>query len=397
MGSLVNNKMRAILTMLGVIIGVAAVIALLSVGNGVRNTIEGEIQSIGSNLVVVMTDMETSGGYQALSARDAAAIADPLNVPAVRTVAAEVQGSQQVLYGGEEARVTVSGVTAEYLTVRNLDVALGSPFAQEDVDTKARVAILGANVAEDLFPANELPIGQSIKIAGVKYEVIGLLKEVGGMGMASQDDQVFIPLSTAQARLYTDRTRSGDRAVSVIYAQAADESQVDQAVKQIEDMLRERHDVAYQADDDFSIINQADILDMANVVTSTITLFLGAIAGISLLVGGIGIMNIMLVSVTERTREIGIRKAIGALRRDILTQFLIESLVISLVGGSLGIVLGVLLSSVIGSLSIDLTPAVEATSVLMSFGFAAAVGLIFGIYPAWRAASLRPIEALRYE
>jgi putative ABC transport system permease protein len=215
--------------------------------------------------------------------------------------------------------------------------------------------------------------------------------------MMSQDDQVYIPLTTAQVRLYTNRTRSGERAVTLIYAQAVNEERVDEAVGQIEDVLRDRHDIAYQADDDFRILNQADLLDIAGVITGTITIFLGSIAGISLVVGGIGIMNIMLVSVTERTREIGIRKAVGALKRDILVQFMIESLVISLLGGMLGITLGVAASSLIGRLSADLTPVVTLSNVALSFGFAAAVGMIFGIYPAWRAASLHPIQALRYE
>jgi putative ABC transport system permease protein len=235
-----------------------------------------------------------------------------------------------------------------------------------------------------------------VRIAGSKYEVVGTLEEQGGMSMG-QDDQVFIPLTTAHARLYSDRSRDGELAVDAIYCQAADEERVDDAVEQIEDVLRERHDIAYEADDDFRITNQADVLDMASTVTSILTLFLGSIAGISLLVGGIGIMNIMLVSVTERTREIGIRKAVGAQKRDILGQFLIESLLICVLGGVLGIGLGSTAAVLISGLIEDLTAVVRLGSVAMSFGFAVVVGVIFGLYPAWRAASLRPIEALRYE
>jgi putative ABC transport system permease protein len=395
--SLMTHKLRAILTMLGVIIGVAAVIALLSIGNGVSASIEEQIQGFGSNLITIITDSENSEGYPALSLKDIEALGDPLDTPDVTTVAAEIQGSQQVLYRGQDKRTTVSGVSANYVDVRNLVVESGSGLTQQDIDTSARVALLGSGIAEDMFLDGEYPIGKRIKIQGIQYEVIGVLEEKGAVGPMSEDENVYIPLSTAQSRLYTRRTRDGDRAVDVIYVQAESEKVMDAATEQAKTVLRQRHDIAYQAEDDFRVFSQTDILDAFNVITGAMTLFLGAIAGISLVVGGIGIMNIMLVSVTERTREIGIRKAVGALKRDILLQFLIESLILSLIGGLLGIILGTLAATLIGQLSADLTPVVRIGTVFLASGFAAAVGLVFGIYPAWRAASLHPIEALRYE
>ena len=395
--SLTTHKLRAILTMLGVIIGVAAVIALLSIGNGVSASIEQEIEGFGSNLITIITDSENSEGYPALSESDIAAISDPFSAPAVTDAAGQVQGSQQVLYRGRDTRVTVSGVTANFFEIRTLTIEQGNGLTQSDLDASERVAVLGSETAADLFPDGEYPIGKRIKIKGIQYEVLGVLKEQGSVGMLNPDEAVYIPLTTAQSRLYHRRTRSGTPAVDVIYAQAADETVMDEATQQIKDILRDRHDIAYQAEDDFRVISQTDILDAFNVITGAMTLFLGAIAGISLLVGGIGIMNIMLVSVTERTREIGIRKAVGALKRDILLQFLIESLTLSLIGGLLGILLGIAISQVVDQLSADLTPVIKIGTVFLASGFAAAVGLVFGIYPAWRASSLHPIEALRYE
>jgi len=394
--AILANRMRSILTMLGVIIGVASVIALMAIGNGFSEDITGEITSIGTNLINVSTDFDNSGGYPALSLDDVQALANPLNVPDVTEVSANVQGNQTVVGGGESMATTVAGVTANYLAMNNLEkFQLGDGLTQNDLDTAARVAVLGAGVASDLF-GSEFPIGEQVRINGVGYEIVGVLEESGGGLAGNTDDTVLVPLTTAQSRLYTDRTRSGEKIVSSITAQAAGTEQVTPAINQITATLRDQHNINYGDEDDFTIFDQSSLLDTINTVIGSLTAFLGAIAAISLLVGGIGIMNIMLVSVTERTREIGIRKAIGALRRDILIQFLLESMVLSLLGGAIGIMLGWSISFLAGQL-FDLTMAVDIGTVILSASFAAAVGLIFGIYPAWRASNLRPIEALRYE
>ena len=394
--SITAHKLRSILTMLGVIIGVAAVIALMAIGNGVSASITGQISSIGTNLVSISPDLENSGGYAPLSLEDVEALSNPLNAPAVSQVAASVQGNQEVVFDGNSIATSVSGITANYFAVNNLEeFQVGDGITRNDVDTKARVAVLGAGITGDLFDG-ENPVGKEVKINGVNYEVVGVLAEQGQTLGGNPDDSVYLPVSTAQTRLYPDRTRMGQHAVSGIAVQAASEDQADAAVTQVTAILRDRHGLVAGDEDDFSVFSQTSLLETANTVTATLTAFLGAIAAISLLVGGIGIMNIMLVSVTERTREIGIRKAIGALKRDILVQFLLESMLVSLLGGFLGITLGWLIAQLAGA-ALDLSTVVDMSTVLLAAGFAAAVGLIFGIYPAWRAAGLRPIEALRYE
>ena len=394
--SISANKLRSVLTMLGVIIGVAAVIALLAIGNGFSESITEDINSIGTNLISLSTDRDNSGGYQALSLDDVEALANPLNVSDLDEVTASVSGNQLVSYEGASETTSVAGVMANYLSLNNLDeFQLGDGLTQADLDTKARVAVIGAEIASNLF-GEEFPIGKAVKINGVSYEVVGVMVESGGGIGGNTDDNIYIPLTTAQARLYTARTRTGQRAVTNITAQAADSESVESAIEQITETLRREHGLGLGDEDDFRIFDQSSLLETVNTVTGTLTAFLGTIAGISLVVGGIGIMNIMLVSVTERTREIGIRKAIGALKRDILLQFLLESLVLSLLGGAIGILLGWGISVLVGNV-LEINTVVDPSTVALSAGFAAAVGLVFGIYPAWRAAGLRPIEALRYE
>lgn len=393
--SLRANKLRAVLTMLGVIIGVTAVIALLSIGNGVRSSINSEISAIGTNLIMISTNTRNSDGYATLSLSDVGALSDPLRAPDVEQIAASVQTSAAVTAGSNSARPSIMGVTANYFMINNLDeFEAGDGLTQTDIDTRARVAVLGLALAGDLFP-DSYPVGQVVKIAGTSYEVVGVLTASGG-GFSNTDDSLYVPISTAQNRLSNSRTRSGERAVSSIIATSASAERNTAALEQIAEVLRQEHHIVYADDDDFSLISQTDLLDTFNQITGMLTAFLGAIAGISLVVGGIGIMNIMLVSVTERTREIGIRKAVGALRRDILTQFLIESIVLSLTGGLIGIFLGWLISWGAGNL-IGLSAPLDVMTVLMAVGFAVGVGIVFGLYPAWRAAGLRPIEALRYE
>jgi putative ABC transport system permease protein len=393
--SLMANKLRAMLTMLGVIIGVAAVIALMSIGNGVSSFVTSEIQSFGTNLIAVFTDPDNSEGYPTLSLSDVAALSDPLNAPAVTEVTATVDGVQEVIRGSNSTRTSVIGATANYMRVNNMDeYQSGDGLTQSDIDTKARVVVLGSEAAADLFE-DEFPVGQTVKINGVGYEVVAVLTE-SGSGFSNTDSNIYMPITTAHSRLYGDRTRSGEKAVTSVTVQAASEEQTDAAIEQITETLRRQHGIIYAADDDFTIFSQSDLLSTFDTVTATLTAFLGAVAGISLLVGGIGIMNIMLVSVTERTREIGIRKAIGALRRDILTQFLLESMTLSLLGGLIGIALGWLISTAAGR-ALDILTVVTLSNVLLATGFASAVGIIFGLYPAWRASNLRPIDALRYE
>ncbi|MEA3459324.1 MAG: ABC transporter permease [Chloroflexota bacterium] len=407
---LTANKMRSGLTMLGVVIGVAAVIALLSIGEGAQASITEQISSVGTNLLFVTPGAITQRGVRGASGSaatliydDAEAIADPRNVPNAVTVAPVFGHNTQVVFGDENVNVSVSGVTPEYADAYNgVEVASGRFIEGKDVDRRASVAVLGYQTAQDLFGDFD-PVGQKIKVTipgensgRVSLTVVGVLAERGTSMMGDPNEVMLVPITTAQTRIFNGRNSLGELIVSQIIVVAASEDRADAAVDEITTLLRDRHDLDADEEDDFNVIDQADMLEMATEVTGTLTVFLGAIAAISLLVGGIGIMNIMLVSVTERTREIGIRKAVGARKADILTQFLLEAVVLSLLGGLIGILLGMGLAQLV-SLTGLLTSVVTLNSVLLAVGFSIAVGLFFGIYPANQAAGLNPIDALRYE
>jgi putative ABC transport system permease protein len=402
------NKLRSSLTMLGIIIGVGAVITLLSVGQGVQKLITDQLQSVGTNLLFVVpgnlsdSQMQSRSSGSQMTLADANAIGDPANVPDVVAVAPQLMSSADVSYGKKTVRVSTSGVTPAYETVRNFPVTDGRFISDTDINSKARVAVIGSRIAERLFTEEGLyPLGATIKVNNVPFKVVGVLESKGGGGGmmgGNQDEVVLVPMSTAHERLFQRNHNSrGEALVSVVYAQVVSEDRMSVAADEISNLLRDRHAIAFEDEDDFSVINQRDLVAIFGQITGVLTIFLGAIAGISLLVGGIGIMNIMLVSVTERTREIGLRKAVGAKRRDILLQFLIESVVLSLIGGLLGIVIGALGAFAISKLQSDLTAIVTPQAILLATGFSAAVGLFFGIYPATRAARLNPIDALRYE
>jgi putative ABC transport system permease protein len=405
LNGLLANRLRSSLTMLGILIGVSAVILLVAVGNGTSVQINNQIQSLGANVIYVYpSNARGAGGVsqgfgtgQTLTQADVDAINSRQQAPNVVAAIPITQSGGQITYSNQNYFAPVTGTTTAFPSVRNYQLTEGSFFSEDDLAARHSVVVIGQTVATNLF-GNTDPVGQTIKISRHSFRVIGVFAAKGGTGFGSQDNVVVAPITTVWAYL----TGGRGKVISQIVASAASPSTVTQAETEITAILLQRHQIADPTQADFQLQSQQDILNQANSIASALTLVLGAIAGISLVVGGIGIMNIMLVTVTERTREIGIRKAIGARRRDILTQFLIEAMVLSGLGGALGIAIGATLatqaSRIPGFAASNFPPpVVSGPSVLLAFGVSVAIGLFFGIYPANRAAGLHPIEALRHE
>ena len=395
-----THKLRSFLTMLGIVIGVGAVIALMSVGKGAEASIVSSIGSLGSNLVTISPGASIGfggirgapGSVQTLTLEDAMAIAEQVDY--VDIVAPSDSTNLQLVVGGENMNARITGVTVEYMQAYNLNVASGSFFTAYDYERGAKVAVLGSNVAETLFEGVD-PIGQQIRMGNNVVRVIGIL-ESKGAGIGSPDDSTLIPLSALQQMVAQSRTSRGESVVSSVALTVSDENQTDYVIEKITSLLRSRHQLGPGVDDDFSITSMEEIASTLSETVGTMTLLLGAIAAISLLVGGIGVMNIMLVSVLERTREIGILKALGARERDIWGQFLIEAVFLTFAGGIIGVILGWVVSAVVNAMGL-MTTVVTADIVILAVSVSVGIGLFFGFYPAWRASRLNPIEALRYE
>jgi len=390
------NKSRSSLTILGIVIGIGSVIAMVSIGQGAQSTIETSIQSIGSNLIMVMPGSQRAGfnsvssgrgSAQSLTLEDAQAIQKEITT--IKAISPEVSKRYQVVQKDKNTNTSVMGVTKDYLTVRNVSVDTGSFISSQNMESYAKVAVIGPTTKTDLFGESD-PLNKNIRINGIDFKVIGVTIAKGGSGFTSSDDMIFVPLSTAL------RFFSGNEYLSTINISAPDQKSLTDVQTQVSELLMKRHKIKNPDLADFSIMNQADIIATASSVTGTFTILLGAIAGISLLVGGIGIMNMMLTTVTERTREIGLRKAIGAKRSDITWQFLTESVMLTFIGGLVGIIFGWLLSLLVSKL-FTLNTTVSLQAIILAFGVSAAIGIIFGYYPARRASRLNPIEALRYE
>lgn len=395
--ALTANKVRTALTMLGIVIGISSVITLVSIGQGAQSSIQSSIQSIGSNLIVISPGMTRNFGYgvstgrgsaRTLTIDDVKSIGD--EIQNIAALSPEISGRYQVAAKGTNTNTSVIGSKPEYATVHNVSVAQGSFISDQDVSSRSKVAVIGPTTATDLFGETD-PLDQSLRINGIEFKVIGITASKGGSGFGNQDDQIYIPLSTSQLYLIGNSTYVTSLSIS-----ATDSSVMKDVQNNITELLLTRHKISNPANADFNVMNQADIVSAASSVTGTFTILLGAVAGISLIVGGIGIMNMMLTTVTERTREIGLRKALGAKGKDINIQFLSEAVALTLIGGLIGIFLGWLASYIVTYFGL-LQATISLSSILLAFGVSAAIGIIFGYYPARRASKLNPIEALRYE
>jgi putative ABC transport system permease protein len=394
--SLSANKVRSGLTILGIVIGIASVITMVSIGQGAQATIASSIESIGSNLIVVRPGAQKSGGVSSgagssatLTLEDANAIKS--EIENVAAVAPEDSKRAQVTAKGTNTNTQIVGTVADYATVRSIKIDAGSFITEQAVKSSAKVAVLGATARDDLFGVDANPVGQIIRIKNVDFDVVGVMVAKGGSGFSSPDDSIYIPITSSQHFI------TGNTFVTTISVAASDQNSMAAVQNNISDMLLKRHNISDPQQADFSLMNQADIIATASSITGTFTMLLSSIAGISLLVGGIGIMNMMLTTVTERTREIGLRKAVGIKKIYINMQFLAEAVALTFFGGFLGVVLGWTASLLISKFVSQLTTEVSLSSVLLAFGVSTGVGIIFGFYPARRAANLSPMEALRYE
>jgi putative ABC transport system permease protein len=402
--SIVAHKLRAILTMLGIIIGVAAVLTTMGIGRGAAADITERIESQGTNLLTISPGSSSVGGLSGgagsastLTMGDVEALQDQDLHSALALVAPEYSDTARLVYGDTNTQNTVAGVTADYAQVRNLEIASGRFVTSDDNQEQANVVVLGSELAADLFDG-ENPVGLSVRINGEPFQVVGILEESGGFGRTGPDSQAYVPIEVAQGRLFNADRYRGEYTVSSIYIQVVNQDQIDVAQGQVEATLRLGHNLRADEENDFDITDQASMLETASDISQTLTVFLGAIGAVSLLVGGIGIMNIMLVSVTERTREIGLRKAIGAHDNDILLQFLIEALALCFLGGLIGMGLAYGVAALFGQIpGFTFNVLIQPDSLALALGFSLLAGLVFGIYPAMRATQLDPIEALRSE